>query len=102
MSKHEQGQTGPTEELMGRAEQLIWSLLDENISQDDKSELETMLQDHEAVKELYLNCVQLHTELLEHYGSLPKAKLDNLPNSPVLGSLGDAMPGVDPGSPITD
>ena len=102
MTEQQQGQSGPTAELMDRAEQLIWSLLDDNLSKEGVSELETMLRSHEAVRKLYHHCVRLHVDLMGHYGKTPPITIPGMPNSPVLGSLGDTTLGMDPGTPVTD
>lgn len=105
MTADNQGSHSPTDELLAQAEEMIWSLLDDNLPEADVPRLEEMIEKHESVRNLYLDCIQLHTDLTEHYAKVPKLNIPGLPgstNSPVLGSLGDAVPGIDVGPPVTD
>jgi len=85
---------------------MIWALLDDQIETADIKRLEGLLQENEQVRERYISCVQMHTELHEHFdkSKLPQVA-DKLPESPVLGSLGgslgDLRPGTDSWPPVT-
>ncbi len=102
MTADNQDSHGSADQILAQAEELIWSLLDDNLPEDDVPRLEEMIKEHENVRELYLDCVQLHTDLTGHYAGAAKLNIPELPGSPVLGSLGDAMPNVDTGPPVTD
>ena len=81
-------------ELLQEAEVLIWSLLDEEIETGDIQRLEGLLKENEQVRQQYISCVQMHTDLIEHFGADQGTPLPGqLPKSPVLGSLGDLRPG---------
>lgn len=85
-----------SEALLEQAEALIWALLDDEIDSTKLKELESMLKDHDTVRERYIQCVQMHTELHQHFGEgTPLGEQAQLPKSPVLGSLGDLRPGTD-------
>ena len=54
-------------EIMVRAEHLIWRLLDDQISDDGTQELEELLNRHQSVRQRYLSCVALHSDLTGHF-----------------------------------
>jgi hypothetical protein len=56
------------ETRLEEAEMLIWSLLDEQLSEADSRRLTAMLEKDAAVRGRYLECVQLHVDLREHFG----------------------------------
>lgn len=95
---------GSSEHLLEQAEEMIWNLLDDNLPEGEVKVLESMIQEHDQVRELYLDCVQLHADLSGHFGKSPKIDLPGSPSTPVLGSLGDInfMPGIDTGPPVAD
>jgi hypothetical protein len=93
------------DELLAQAEEMTWSLLDDNLSPAEVPRLEKMIEDNGEVRARYLECVQLHADLTGHFAGDAELNAPNLPastDSPVLGSLGDAAPGVDAGPPVTD
>ena len=102
MNEKKQGLPAPSAELLEKAEQLIWNLLDDRLPAEDVPQLQTMIKEHDHVRQLYLDCVQIHTELVGHFAKEPKLELPDLPSPPILGSLGDSLPGVDPGPAVTD
>jgi len=105
MTTDNQDSFGSADELLAQAEELIWSLLDDNLPKDGVLRLEEMIKQHGNVRELYLDCVQLHADLTGHFAEAAKLNIPELSDSPVLRSLGDAMPGVagvDAGPPVTD
>jgi hypothetical protein len=57
---------GP-EQLLNEAESLIWAMLDDHIEDADLSRLTTMLEGHGDVRARYIDCVQLHVDLNEHF-----------------------------------
>jgi len=76
--------------LLDHVEQLIWSLLDDHIEEQDVRHLEELMKENEQVRLRYLQCAQIHADLYSHYqlGSTEQAK----PKSPVLGSLMSGLP----------
>jgi hypothetical protein len=105
MTSDKQNSRNATDELLAQAEEMIWSLLDDNLPEADVPRLEKMIKDNGNVRNRYLECVQLHADLSGHFGGGAELSIPELPassNSPVLGSLGDALPGVDTGPPVTD
>lgn len=81
--------------VLEKAEALIWALLDDEIESADIKQLEEMLKDNETVRERYIQCVQMHTDLFQHFGAPQDSSQAELPKSPVLGSLGELRPGTD-------
>jgi hypothetical protein len=79
-----------TQLLLDEAEALIWGLLDENIDAVDSQRLQTLLE-NEEVRKRYIQCVELHSDLTNLLGTETETKK---PQSPVLGSLGDAFPTI--------
>ena len=86
-----------SESLLEQAEALIWSLLDDEIEPADVRKLEEMLKGDQLVRERYIECVQMHTDLYQHFGVPQEQETEptQLPKSPVLGMLGDLRPGTD-------
>lgn len=56
------------EAILDEAESLIWALLDEQIDDVDTAKLSQLLEQDALVRERYLECVQLHVDLMEHFG----------------------------------
>ena len=102
MTDDSQEKAGPIEDSLEKTEQMIWKYLDETLPEEELPELENLLQSDEKVVQLYVDCVKLHTDLMEHFQEPRKIELPFAPNSPVLGSLGEGMPGFDAGPPVTD
>ncbi len=108
MTADNQDSHGSADQLLAQAEELIWSLLDDNLPEDGVLHLEGMIKQHDNVRDLYLDCVQLHADLAGHFAQVPKLNIPELsdspdsPDSPVLGSLSNATPGIDAGPPVTD
>ena len=78
-----------TQQLLDEAEALIWGLLDENIDALDSQRLEVLMA-NEEVRQRYMQCVELHSDLQTLLGDDNKTK----PQSPVLGSLGNIFPNI--------
>lgn len=81
------------ESLLEEAEALIWSLLDDQIDDKDLARLESMLYEHDAVRQRYVECVQLHVDLSESFEAEPAE--DATTNSSVSNLLADFLPGAD-------
>ena len=71
-------------------ETLTWALLDDQITQDEIGLLDTLLLSDEAARGSYLECVQLHTDLLFHFSDQNKVAAGaGATKSPVLGFLSE-------------
>jgi hypothetical protein len=96
MSAEDRSLEQKTQLLLDEAEALIWGLLDENIDAVDSQRLQALLENDE-VRQRYIQCVELHSDLTNLLGQdTPENKdtKDPQPKSPVLGSLGDAFPNI--------
>jgi hypothetical protein len=49
------------------AETLIWALLDEQLDDAEVARLSKMMEEDAAVRARYIDCVQLHVDLREHF-----------------------------------
>jgi hypothetical protein len=49
-------------------EALIWDLLDEQLDEAGYARLSQLLEKNAAVRERYMECIQLHVDLQEHFG----------------------------------
>jgi hypothetical protein len=91
----DQPQSSGPELLLDEAESLIWALLDDRIEDADMARLTDMLKEHAAVRSRYIDCVQLHVDLHEHFGQ-PAAK-----KAPcVLGNLSSGLPAAESFPPV--
>lgn len=83
------------EALLDEAESLIWALLDEEIVEKDLQRLQGLMQENEAVRRRYVECVQVDVDLREHFAPEVESSSTGKPKSPVLGFLGDLRPESD-------
>ena len=75
------------EALLDAAEELIWSVLDDQDVDDTRiRELEALIAGSTEVRDRYLECVQLHVDLQEHFAVGP-LETKSKANTPVLGNL---------------
>lgn len=90
MSRDHENRPHPTgaDPRLAEAETLIWSMLDEQLDDAEMKRLSSMIEEDAAVRALYIDCVQLHVELREHFGR-PAAVNDP---SPVV--LPNLLPGL--------
>lgn len=88
----------PSQSLLDTAEELIWSLLDGQLSEPDCKRLEQFILQHELVRQRYLECMQLHVDLQTVYHQRVEGDVLTPLNSPVLGSLEGPLPGDFPNS----
>jgi hypothetical protein len=73
MESNDQNPTPSAAELMlDEAESLIWALLDDRIEDADMARLTKLLEEDAAVRSRYVECVQLHVDLQEHFGQPPE------------------------------
>ena len=57
-----------SDQVLENTEELIWSLLDDDLPEEGILELESLVRKHISVRESYLNCVKLHIDLTNHFG----------------------------------
>jgi hypothetical protein len=70
-----------------RVQELTWALLDEAISEDEKSLLDTLLLSDDKARRCYLECVTLHADLMTHFSEKPTGAAAS--TSGVLSFLGN-------------
>lgn len=71
---------------------LAWKFLDGCATDAEQRQLAGCLNEDEAARGIYLQCVQLHVDLLAHFGSLPTPKVIEKGTTPT--SAKPAMPVV--------
>jgi hypothetical protein len=71
--------------VVERVQELTWALLDEDINEDEISLLDTLLISDDKARERYIECVQLHCDLLAHFAEEPAKATGSRP--PVLSFL---------------
>jgi hypothetical protein len=83
-----------------RVQELTWALVDDQINTDEMQLLDSLLLSDDGARGTYLDCMQLHTDLMFHFagGKLP---VGDGAKSPVLGFLGDAVPPASVSPPVT-
>ena len=84
-----------------RVQDLTWGLIDERASEADCRELAKLLEEHLDVREVYVQCMQLHTDLVMFFNgdrfaptSQPLAKAP-----PVLPAVGPPWTAAQPQQP---
>ena len=92
MTTDDSGAPQPNDNLLETAEQLIWALLDGQLPTEQAAQLESMLKENDQVRQRYVECVQIHGDLHQHFGGASDLKIPPTTKSPVLGSLGDLRP----------
>jgi len=73
MSKKHEGdrRQGRADNPLQEAEALIWALLDDQLGDADSQRLSALMAENAAVRARYLDCVQLHVDLTEHFALKP-------------------------------
>jgi anti-sigma factor RsiW len=74
-------------------QELTCALVDGQIDSGEFQLLESMLLSDDAARREYLECMQLHTDLLAHFAKPAGVAADG--KSPVLGFLGGGVPPLD-------
>jgi anti-sigma factor RsiW len=83
--------------VLDEAENLIWALLDDQLNEADSARLAKLLEEHDAVRQRYIDCVQLHVDLQDHFA--PTRAAQTLPaGTPVVTGLTAPTPVI--GTPI--
>ena len=81
-----------SEALVDQIEQLVWSLLDDQISISQLQRLETVIRDDPVARATYLDCVRMHVDLTEHFAKSAKPRdteIEAPARTPNLGFLGE-------------
>jgi len=73
------------------AEALIWAMLDDQLDDAEMRRLSKMIEEDAAVRARYIDCVQLHVDLNEHFG---RAAAEKAPSTVVLANLLPGLPGA--------
>src|SRR5262245_39684553 len=80
--------------VLDEAESLIWALLDDQIDEASAARLAKLLEDHESVRRRYIDCVQLHVDLQDHFTDARQPQ--GAPTAtPILPNLTPSLPGGD-------
>lgn len=80
--------------LSDRVEELTWALVDEQISDDEVTLLDSLLLSDAAARCRYIECVQLHADLFLHFAAKqPASEEQGTSKSPVLGFLNSGTVG---------
>ncbi len=80
--------------VLDEAESLIWALLDDQLDEASAGRLAKLLEDHETVRRRYIDCVQLHVYLQDHFTGArqPQGRSTAIP---ILPNLTPSLPGCD-------
>jgi len=65
--------------LLDETEQLIWSLLDDELPEVGVVELENILREQPNLCRLYVKCAQLHFDLVDAFGNAGEASMNTSP-----------------------
>ena len=92
------------EALLEEAELLTWALLDDRLDEADATRLTQMLEEHDAVRARYVECVQLHIDLQDHYAGEPMAAPGDKPKASAIfpNVLPGGLPGVESRGSVTE
>ena len=71
-----------------RVRELTWAMVDEQIEDNQWSELQKLLTDNTAARLAYIEAIQLHTDLLFHFRDPQTDESTKKQETPILGSLG--------------
>jgi len=75
---------------------LVWALIDGEISSDQQNDLQNLLTTDAEARSTYIDCIQLHVDLMYHYSDKPLLDIDKVietPRSKVLPPDTFEMPG---------
>jgi hypothetical protein len=77
-----------------RVHELTWELFDEQITDHQMTELESLLLNDKTARDAYIQCVMLHADLTSHFATPASGQPapSKTSKSPVLGFLNEAMP----------
>jgi hypothetical protein len=94
MSFEDEPFSSRTQSLLEEAEALTWSLLDDQLDEVDAARLTALLEKSEAARARYVECVQLHVDLQNHFAASDEVAPETSPSVVVLPNL---LPGGLPG-----
>jgi hypothetical protein len=80
--------------VLDEAENLIWALLDDHLDEANAARLAKLLEDHESVRQRYIDCVQLHVDLQDHFTANRETSIAAT-GTPILPNLTPSLPGGD-------
>lgn len=90
-SKRNDSQSQPRDDseatVLERVQELTWALLDDTITEDEMSLLDTLLLTGDAARNRYVDCVRLHTDLMIHFNDPATASGKSGAKSQVLSFL---------------
>jgi hypothetical protein len=92
----------PNAAVAERVQELTWALVDEQISTDEMRLLDNLLLSDDGARESYIRCVQLHTDLMNHYRKPASKSAPRTGKSLVLGFLSDSLPAIGLDSPRSE
>jgi hypothetical protein len=85
-----------------RVQEMTWSLVDEQITEDELALLDNLLLSDYKARDRYIECVQLHADLAAHFAAESPAPNPASAKSAVLGLLNSVMPPIGFPSPAED
>ena len=65
----EESEAGGDVDAQTEVQNLVWSLLDEQITETDQQRLEELISGDREAMRIYLQCVQMHADLQFHYAN---------------------------------
>ena len=86
-NKPQKGNASGDNSVTARVHDLTWALVDEQITDEQMTELEALLLGDTVARDAYIRCIQLHADLTTEFqkpADQPKKA------TPILGFLGDA------------
>jgi hypothetical protein len=79
--------------VLERVQELTWALVDEQINDDEMALLDTLLLSDDEARKRYIECAQLHADLMAHYATpAPAESAKGGLKPPVLGFLNAGTP----------
>jgi ribosomal protein L1 len=90
MNSHTE-KTHPVDTPPVDVQELVWAMLDEQISEDDFRRLDELLRHDEEARRLYLQCVQMHVDLMNYYAAKDTTTVSGSVGLP----LSIALPSID-------
>ena len=80
------------ESQLDNTQELVWALLDDQISDANFAELEERLLADKTARETYIGCVQMHVDLTTHFATPTEQRESTKTTTSVLGFLGEGLP----------
>lgn len=89
--------------LLEEAETLIWALLDDTLGDAEATRLSELMESNAAIRTRYVDCVQLHIDLQQHYSKPGSVGVKKPAGSMVMPNLMlGGLPGAASYIPTTD